>query len=371
MRNQLLAVLVAIGCLSPTVRAQALSQELTQQAKASVEKGLAWLKSQQKPSGAWSEENMPALTALPLWAIAASGSKGYAPEQERAVACLLGKQRPDGGIYVPLPDRKGSGLGNYNTSISVMALHATGRRDLTPAILKARAYIASSQHFGDDAHAGGFGYDRESQRAYTDLNNTHFSVDAMRRTQAAEDLRPAGEKKADLDWDAALKYVEKMQNKEGETAGGFAYNTEDPKGGTTTNASGKVMLRAYGSMTYAGLLALVHAQLDKSDPRVRSAVDYGSRFWTLEENPGQGQQGLYFYYNVMTRALSAAGLDTLPKANSAEQIRWRADIVRKVVSLQKPDGSWANENNRWWENDPVLATSYALLALEFASGLTR
>ena len=371
MKKTFSTIVVALGCIAPFARAQALSPDVMQQVKASVEKGLVWLKSQQKPSGAWSEEGMPALTALPLWAIAASGLPGFGPEQDKAVACLLGKQRPDGGIYVPQPDKKGSGLGNYNTSISVMALHATGRRELAPAILKARSYIASSQHFGNDTHAGGFGYDKDSQRAYTDLNNTHFSLDAMRRTQSVEDLRPAGEKKADLNWDAALKYVGQMQNTEGETAGGFAYNTEDPKGGTATNASGRVMLRAYGSMTYAGLLALVHAQLEKSDPRVRSAVDYSSRFWTLEENPGQGQQGLFFYYNVMSRALSAAGMDAIPKQNSAEQIRWREEVVKKVVALQKPDGSWVNANNRWWENDPVLATSYALLALEFASGLTR
>ncbi len=366
MRNAVFAVLLAAGA-----QAQQLSPETGAQVRAAVDKGLAWLKTQQKPSGAWSEENMPALTALPLWAMAASGSQACAAEQDKAVANLLGKQRPDGGIYVPQPDKKGSGLGNYNTSISVMALHATGRKDAVPAILKARTYIASSQHYGDDAHAGGFGYDKDAQRAYTDLNNTHYSLDAMRRTQSVEDLRPAGEKKADLNWEAALKYVEQMQNKEGETRGGFAYNTEDPKGGATTNASGKVMLRAYGSMTYAGLLALVHAQLEKSDPRVRSAVEFGSRYWTLEENPGQGQQGLYFYYNVMTRALSAAGMDALPRQNSQEQIRWREEVVKKIMSLQRPDGSWANANNRWWENDPVLATSYALLALEFAGGLTR
>ncbi len=359
-----LAVLVTgMACAQPQA-----GQE--PQVRAAVAKGLAWLKSQQKPSGAWSEEGMPALTALPLWALAASGVPGYEAEQQRAAAFLLARQRPDGGIYVPKPEVKGSGLGNYNTAICVAALHAWGKPEGVPAILKARAYIAASQHFGDDAHAGGFGYDRESQRAYTDLNNTHFALDAMRRTEGLEDRRPSGERRADINWEAALKYVEQMQNREGETAGGFAYNTEDPKGGTVTNASGRVLLRAYGSMTYAGLLALVHAKLDRSDPRVRSAVAYGSAHWTLEENPGQGQQGLYFYYNVMSRALSAAGLDEVPRASGAA-VRWRDEVVRKVVSLQRPDGSWANDNNRWWENDPVLATSYALLALEFAGGLTR
>jgi len=74
---------------------------------------------------------------------------------------------------------------------------------------------------------------------------------------------------------------------------------------------------------------------------------------------------------VMTRALSAAGLDALPKHKAEGEIRWREEVARKVMSLQKPDGSWVNENNRWWENDPVLATSYSLLALEFAAGLTK
>jgi squalene-hopene/tetraprenyl-beta-curcumene cyclase len=371
MKRTVLMFFLAAGCLAQSSLAQTLSPELKQQARAAVEKGLAWLKAQQKPSGAWSEENMPALTALPLWALAASGSQDYAQVQDQAVAFLLGKQRPDGGVYVPLPDRKGSGLGNYNTSISLMALHATGRKDVVPALLKARSYVASSQHIGTDAHAGGFGYDKESKRAYTDLNNTHYSMDAMRRTQGVEDLRPVSEKKADINWDAALKYVEQMQNTEGEGKGGFAYNTEDPKGGMVTNASGRVMLRAYGSMTYAGVLAMVHAKLDKSDPRVRSAVDYCSHYWTLDENPGQGQQGLYFYYNIMARALSAAGLDAIPKQRAEEEIRWREEVVKKISALQKTDGSWVNENNRWWENDPVLATSYALLALEFAGGMTR
>jgi len=371
MKNRVYGFMMAVVCLALAVRAQTVSPDIAQQARASVEKGVAWLKTQQKPSGAWSEENMPALTALPLWAIAASGSKAHSAEQDKAVAFILGLQHPDGGIYVPQPGKKGSGLGNYNTSISVMGLFATGRKDVLPAVLKARSYIASSQHFGDDAHAGGFGYDKESQRAYTDLNNTHFSMDAMRRTQSAEDQRPGSEKKADINWDAALKYVLQMQNTEGETAGGFAYNTEDPKGGAVTNANGKITLRAYGSMTYAGLLAMVHAKLDKSDPRVRSAVDFGSRYWTVDENPGQGQQGVYFYLNIMARSLSAAGVDTLAKSDKSGEIRWREELVRKLVSLQKPDGSWANPNNRWWENDPVLATSYALLALEFAGGLTR
>jgi hypothetical protein len=30
----------------------------------------------------------------------------------------------------------------------------------------------------------------------------------------------------------------------------------------------------------------------------------------------------------------------------------------------KRDGSWSNANGRWWEKEPALVTSYALLSLE-------
>ena len=42
---------------------------------------------------------------------------------------------------------------------------------------------------------------------------------------------------------------------------------------------------------------------------------------------------------------------------------WKKELSAKVISLQKPDGSWANDNNRFWEADPVLCTSFALLVL--------
>ena len=363
-----LAVWMTVSSLVYVATAEPINADLAQQTRAAIEKGVTWLKGQQKENGTWSEENMPALTALPLWAVTVSGVPGTEPLQEKAIGNLLGKQQPDGGIYVT-QERQGAGLGNYNTSICVTALHATGRKDLMPAVLKARTYIASSQ-YSDGAHAGGFGYDKESQRVYSDLNNTFFAIDAMRRTQGAEDTRPASERRADVNWDAAIKYVERLQSQEGDTKGGFAYNAGDPRAGTNTNPDGKVTLRAYGSMTYAGVLSLLHAKLDKGDPRVRGAFEYASRFWTVDENPGQGQQGLFFYYNVMSRALTAAGADALPKKDTGD-IHWREEMIKKVLSLQKPDGSWANDNNRWWENDPVLATSYALLALEFASGITK
>ena len=54
-----------------------------------------------------------------------------------------------------------------------------------------------------------------------------------------------------------------------------------------------------------------------------------------------------------------------------KKINWREALIKKLISLQKVDaktgsGYWVNESGRWWENDPVLVTSYAILAIEEA-----
>lgn len=369
MKKSLVAsFLIAVSCwVGAESVTPALSASVRKDGMAALEKGLAWLAACQKPDGYWSNARFPAMTGLPLWAFAGAKNVKYQKQMDAAVAFLLTKTQPDGGIYVPDPRRGGAGLGNYNTSVCMMALFATGRKDVESVIRRARDYTASTQLTGDDEHAGGFGYDQGGRR-YSDLNNTGMAIDAMRRTQAVEDGRPSGERRADLNWDAALKYVSGMQQNEGADKGGFIYTK--PQKNARIPAGGRPVLQSYGSISYVGLLSLLHCQLQRSDPRVRSAVDYCMKHWTLEENPGQGGQGLYFYYDIMSRALNASGLNQIEQ-NQGTALVWREEMVKKLVSLQKPDGYWLNDNNRWWENDPILVTSYSLIALEVALGIAK
>ena len=95
-------------------------------------------------------------------------------------------------------------------------------------------------------------------------------------------------------------------------------------------------LRSYGSMTYAGLLSLIYAEVDRNDPRVQSAVDWIKQHWTLDENPRMGAQGLYYYYHTMSKALNVYGDDefTLPKGT---KVRWRPALIEELVSRQRID----------------------------------
>lgn len=321
----------------------------------SISKGVEFLLSRQAADGHFSDPHMPALTALPLWALSGAGGVDAAP-LKKAAAFILSTQRPDGGFYVPKPGRGGSGLGNYNTSVCLSALFDSG---LAPknAMLKAREYIASSQLTGDDTLAGGFGYDKVSRRRYADLSNTSYAMSAMAKTSSLEEFRSTG-KKVDIDWSSALSFVGNLLKTEGPDAGGAAYNDRTPQAGKKTGKGGKVALRAYGSMTYAAVLSMCSAKLDRGDPRVRQALAYMQKNWTVEENPGMGAQGLYYFYDIMARALSAAGVEEVGGHF------WKKELSAHLVSLQKEDGSWSNSNNRFWEADPVLCTSFALIALE-------
>ncbi len=348
---------------------------LQKEAAAAIDRALDWLLAQQTDEGHWSSSDFPALTALPVWALA-NADRADNNEVEKAVKYILRNVHENGSIYhKPEEQRKGGGLSTYNTALCMVALHALNDPALRSIILKAREFVTKSQHLGGDEYRGGMGYDPSTGRAYADLSNSYVAYEAMRLTEDAEDHRKQGEKKADLEWDAAVEFLEKTQNLPGNTGdpdqkGGFIYKPGESKAGTYTDAEGVIRFRSYGSMTYAGLLSLIYANVSRDDPRVRSAHDWAAKHWTLDENPGMGASGLYYFYNVLAKAMTAYGRDQV-HIDGGRKINWRAELIRKLLELQKIDpktggGYWINEKGRWWEADPVLVTSYSILALQAA-----
>ena len=63
-----------------------------------------------------------------------------------------------------------------------------------------------------------------------------------------------------------------------------------------------------------------------------------------------GQQGLFFYFHTMAKALSIAQVDMLQTADGKRH-NWRDELTLRLLNLQKADGSWDNDNGRWWEKD--------------------
>jgi squalene-hopene/tetraprenyl-beta-curcumene cyclase len=128
--------------------------------------------------------------------------------------------------------------------------------------------------------------------------------------------------------------------------------------GTTENGG----LRSYAGMTYAGLKSMIYAGLSADDPRVKAAVGYIKKNYSVDENPGLGQQGLYYYYTVFSRAMSMLGQDKF-EDSSGKSHAWRDELIAALAKRQNDDGSWVNKADRFMEGDPNLVTSYCLLAL--------
>ena len=365
----------AIALAARAALGAGLPADLEAETRAALAKGAAWLAAQQQADGHWALADSPALTGLSMWALQNTDPAAYQAAIDRAMVFILTSVQEDGSIWrQPAMQRKGGGLANYNTAVCMTALHALGRPELVPVIQNARTYLAKMQYLDGGAYGGGMGYDADQGRPYTDLSNSYMAYEAMRLTQDVEDLRAAGEPKADLDWKAAQDFLAQVQNLKGVNTNSYASESADDQGGfaytpgagaSTTNADGKVTLRSYGSMTYAGLLALIYAQVDAQDVRVQSAKDWASRHWSLDENPGMGQEGLYYFFNVLAKSLAAAGDETLTLPDGRTVV-WREEVARKLLALQKPEGFWVNENNRWWEADPNLVTAYTMLALATA-----
>ena len=110
------------------------------------------------------------------------------------------------------------------------------------------------------------------------------------------------------------------------------------------------------------MMSFAYARIGKDDDRVSAVIDWLGKNYTLNENPGMGQEGLYYYFHLMSKALTAQGVNTL-KGSDAKSIDWKNELASKLISLQNKDGSWKNSNKRWMEGDANLTTSYVLVAL--------
>ena len=361
------ALLLSASSLLAAERLTASDISLQNEIRHATEKGAGWLVKNQTDQGYWSTPDQPAVTGLAVLALQSQelddDEKGAL---KKAYKFILSCVKPDGSIH------NGKGLVNYNTSICLLALTAAKSDQYKPQIQAARQFLISTQiDLGeqgklDNPFDGGIGYGSKGE--YSDMGNTLQALEALYYSKPASDS--AGSK--ELNWEAAIHFLQNCQNlpaynkqpwasDDAANKGGFVYHPEESKAGEVQLPGGRVALRSYGSISYAGLLSYIYADLKKDDPRVAAVLDWLRHNYTLEENPGMGQQGLYYYFHTMAKALNAYDLDKLQTNQGA--VTWRKELSLRLLNLQNADGSWVNENNRWWEKDPALVTSYAVLTL--------
>lgn len=375
-----LAIFTGVPLRSQTLTAPARNESLKQEIQLAYARGLAFLKAKQNAqTGQWGEAEPVAFTGLALAAAmmdpARKPADAIPANLEKGYQFLLKNVKPDGGIYV-------QARANYNTSLALVALMLNPKLENEQVALAARRFIIGQQNDFDEKGRtdnpfdGGIGYGspKPNQPAHADMSNTHFALEALHYADGLlADKGDAAKNEPKLNFAAAIEFIQRCQNRpesndaswvsrDPKDYGGFVYAPGETRGGETKTADGRIALRSYGSISYAGLMSFIYAGLDANDPRVKSVVQWLSENFTLDENPGLGGEGRYYYYHTMAKALSAAKLDVL-KLKDGKLIDWRAELGRKLLNIQQGDGSWKNDAGRWMESDDVLVTAYTLLAL--------
>ena len=343
--------------------------------------GVAYLLKHQSDDGAWRSDvyatfkDGTALTGLVLRALqdaADAGDPTDTAARDKASAWLARFAQRDDIIAGP---KDGVPYPVYTAALGVVTLshpenkkgHAAAR-DAWLDDLLARQLTERNGWTPDDKQYGGWGYyprapkkpaPREAVPAQhlleSNLSATVFALDA---------LRAAGHADPET-YRQALAFVRSCQNADG----GFHFIYDDPvrnkAGLADPGPDGRPRYRSYGSATADGLRALLHCGLKLDAPEVVAARDWLVSHFLADTHPGDyhpafepTRNAVYFYY-----AASVARTFRMLGVKEVRGRHWTDSLSEALLARQKPDGSWANDRDQQRENDPLLATAYAVSAL--------
>ena len=336
-----------------------------------IDRGVAWLLKQQAADGGWHSQAYgqlkggAAVTSLVLELLSqfpAATIKKHEPVIERGFRFLqtgIDKRKtiaaPDGSLDFP-------------TYASALVLTASARfavkGDFTSKVTQLlRDYLFGAQVL----EARGFAADHASYGGWDFLGagdaigittGTNVSVVAHILEALASDKSAAADKARA----AARGWVTRCQQADG----GFAFTPEpmslNNKAEFTDEARAKP--RSYGTATVDGVRCWLALGMTNESDNTKRALAWLSKRPVLDVVPGfedlpaetDWRRGLRFYYY--------SGLATiLPQLSPADQPSRQQGIEKILLKEQNADGRWQNESDRMRENDPLIATAFALSSL--------
>lgn len=286
--------------------------------------------------------------------------RGSSDKLERSIRFIRANTNKDGalGMMDPtLPDYP-----NYATALGVSAIARAKRsgweKDIQPMVAYLRRMQFSEQNGWkpEDRPYGAWGMGGldhpPPNPGHVDLSMTRYVIQA---------LRAAGVSADDPAFQHARIFVERCQNYDPQhpkdTDGGFFFSTTE----IDTNKAGRDgdHFRSYGTTTADGILSLIAMGRPLTDSRIRAAHNWLSSHHRDMAVPGfvgeayqRWPQGLAFYYAASsTEAFRTLGAVMDPS------------VAESLKRTQRGDGSWANPENLVKEDDPLIATAFAVRAL--------
>ncbi len=239
---------------------------------------------------------------------------------------------------------------NYATALTVMAVRRAARPGWRESMERHAAWLRTQQFTEahgwqrNDAAYGGWGIGGQARAApypgHVDLSMTRHVLQA---------LAAAGVPADDPVFSRARVFVERCRNPDG----GFFFSTVV----LDANKAGQdgSRYRSYGTATADGILALQAIGTAAEDERLCSARQWLATHDRPDGAPGfigpayqRWTIGLRFYYAGV--GAEAAG-------------RCSRELAANLIAAQRRDGSWQNPETLGKEDDPLIATAFAVVAL--------
>lgn len=364
----LLALVLTVAGYAQSPFTPDVDDSVAREAAVAQARARQWLVAQQHPAGDWSGH--PGITAACVLALLKSAPAAPAPDEAgaaltRARDYLREQVRADG--TVPGPGGQDGDL--YAASMTLIALAVQPRQPDRAAIHRLRAGLlralqpAGPGYGSAGSDAQGFRY---AQARYPDLSNTQWALEALAVSQGL--ASPADERQeravrramaGAVAFIASCQVLDPAATPPNPAHGGFTYYSVADRAAATPHDHEVGRERLWGSLSYGGLKTLVYGQVPARDPRLLAAQAWAGQHFSVQENPGLGAGGYYYYLYLLATAHTLLGAD-LPPAH------WRRPVLTALLSRQLGGGQWTNTNPLWLESDAALCTAYGLLALSLA-----
>jgi hypothetical protein len=397
MRHILCVLAIAIAA-SP-LGAQSSTDERTRlvaQIDTALARGATFLAEQPDDDGYWRSDvygllkDGPSLTSLALWVLPSRND--FRAPRDRGFAAMRRVLKQDDGEWRVAEKLE---YPVYTASLMILAdplnVQKGGPAWLT--VVREHQFNARNGWTKTDSFFGGWGYTKVPPLKSADgkfispldepnLSATAFAVEAIH--SAIWEQGAASGRTFEPEMQDAIYFVERCQNWRGTAPdsdarfndGGFHFMLGDAvrnkPGVAGTDSTGELRFRSYGSATADGVWPmLVTSRHLAHRQREVAAIRWLVEHFNGVKHPGNYpedrrslQPALDYYY---VRALLRAARD-FRRANPPEDAtfrdnRWVERIARELLERQRADGSWRNPAVDVREDDPLIATSFALVAL--------
>jgi hypothetical protein len=319
---------------------------------APLERAARYLWSQQAQDGGFhstkygllrSGQSLTPFVLVALLGVPESESSPPSRAVERALNFIKANTNAEGALG--LMDDTAADYPNYSTALGVSAIVKARNPGYASVIermvrqLRAQQFSEVNGWTSQDPPYGGWGMGgsihRPPEAGHVDLSMTRHVLEA---------LQLSGASPTDPAITRALIYLQRSQNPDG----GFYFSPVNPEINKAGERSGR--FASYGTATADGVLALRAAGIPDEDPRVRNAIVWLMEHHQTDRAPGFGEEagrawglGLRFYYaHAISRVLPNLTVELPPQAE---------------------DGSFRNEVNLVKEDDPLIATAFALYVM--------